>query len=684
MQFLPNTKTLCLSYAELVEPTGILPEGTYKSAKRRGTITVHGRGGNGSPILIEYETMPENYKKAVMAKYGNPYEYHARQPLLALLKKDMLAAEFYATHLLSDGRNLPIEYQTRYARQCDWFNMINTVIREPKTLRDELGISIGQFWDNCISLAQNDTIPNDLPGSYKRFTARWRLYNEEGYKGLISSNFGNQKTRKVNNSIERLLMSLALMPDRPNNRTIAEYYQRFMAGELRVVDMESGEVFDPQAFYVKGKPYLVTESTVKHYIDNKPVNRAYVDKRRLSNLQYITRHRPHHMRKAPVYALSKITMDDISIPFKMHNGKRVMSYQVFDVCSQAVIGVSFSKDKTQEIVRDCLRDMFRNIMRHNWPMPLEVEIEQHLNSGMKGRKNEAGDMEADIFTAGALFPFVRFCAARNPQEKRAEGFIKLKKYGFQKNRAGFQYRPFAKNDNNLENDEAKELYYTYEQIVANEMADIAAYNNALHTDQQTYPNMTRWQVLMQNLNTELAPANIATILPYIGQRVRTSINRGYISISNGKYRLADIKALQKLTSTKVIAYTLTDENGAISYVHLYDGAENPICRAIEAERFQEAAAERGEDDRRIMSEQAEYIAAFDKMVKQWDETLVPVGIVTSEQAEDIARQAENAPQTVENEPENDSNEGGYRTNCIPDEPWFMNPDEVKRRAQKGI
>ena len=36
-------------------------------------------------------------------------------------------------------------------------------------------------------------------------------------------------------------------------------------------------------------------------------------------------------------------------------------------------------------------------------------------------------LEADVFTEGAVFPFVTFCAAKNPQQKRAEGFIRLRK-----------------------------------------------------------------------------------------------------------------------------------------------------------------------------------------------------------------------------------------------------------------
>lgn len=677
MQYLPGTKILCLEVSEFCPH--ILSEENLRQAKTRGTVIVHGVGGNGRNRLIEFESLAAKYKKAVIDRYGDPYEYHSQQPILALLKQDIAARNFYSTHLLPDGRNLPIEYQTMYARQCDWFNMINIVLADTKAVKEQLGISITQFWDTVIPLAQKDEIENGLPSSYKRFTSRLRLYNADGYPGLISSNFGNQKTRKVSTDIERLLIALYMMPERPYYKVVCDYYKQFIAGEIEVIDMETGEVFEPKDFYVNGEPYVVTESTVRYYIDSKPINRATVDKKRMSNLQYVTKHRPFHMREAPSFVFSKITMDDITIPFKMANGKRVWSYQVFDVASQAVIGVSFNKDKSQELVRDSLRDMLLRIARNGWGMPMEVEVEQHLNSGMKGGVDEDGVFEADIMTEGAMFPFVRFCAARNPQEKRAEGFIRLKKYGFQKNRTGFQFRPFAKNEANRANEDAKDVFYSYDEIVAHEKSDIAAYNNALHSDQDKYPGLSRWDVLLKNQNPAYAPANLATILPYIGQRVRTSINRGYVSINYKKYRLADIGILATLTSDKVIAYCLNDENGQTMYAHLYDGGENPVCEAVEVERFQEAKAEQTPEDMKILGKQKAYINKFDGMVKEKAATIVPIAVIPKDKAEAIRTIP--APVHVA-EPTPDERE--YNNDNGNDALWFMNPDEVARRARRDI
>lgn len=684
MQYLENTTIICLTYDEFVP--GIMPKGTYDSAKSRESIIVHGRGGNGNTALIEFETLPPKYKALVEDKFGNPYKYFVNQPLIQMVEEDMKARAYYAGYQLPDGRPLPYEYQNKCARQCDWLNMIGKVLADKKALKEQLKISIAEFWSAVIALHQNDTKYNpELPTSEKRLKERLKLYELQGYGGLIDVwRFNNSFARKVDKSIERLILSLYARHDKPYFTTVVREYQAFMNGEFELVDFITGEMFDPATYMVNGEPYMFKEDLVKYYIE-KPLNRAAVDKLRMSALEWNTKHRPHHMRKAPTYALSKLTMDDISLPFKMPNNERPWSYQVFDVASQAVIGVSFGRDKSQDLILEAVRDMFRNVLKHSWISPLEIEVEQHLNAGLKGKKNEAGDFEAGLLTENTVFPFVRFCAARNPQEKRAEGFIELKKYGIQKKREGFHHRPHARKEANRANEDAKLRRYTYEQIINNELADIQTYNNELHPNQVDYPGLTRWQVLTQNINPNGVPVNLALMLPYVGYHTKTSISRQFVQVQYKKYALADLSVLERLTSEKVNAYYLTDDNGDVSYVHLYTESGDPICEAVPVERYQEAKAERTEKDEQIRSHQAAYIARFDKMVAKKVADISPVGVIATDKAQEITSQA--TPVKTENEgdvQDNEANEGGYVQENGSSIPWFLDPNEVKRRAHKGI
>ena len=120
------------------------------------------------------------------------------------------------------------------------------------------------------------------------------------------------------------------------------------------------------------------------------------------------------------------------------------------------------------LIRRLLAEMMGLIIRHNWCIPGEVEVERALMTSLKGTKNEDGSITQDVLSAGAVFPFVTFCLARNPQEKRAEGFIKQIKYSYQKHREGFQFRPFLKLEANRMNEDSasSKATFTFEEIQA--------------------------------------------------------------------------------------------------------------------------------------------------------------------------------------------------------------------------
>lgn len=684
MQYLPNTKILCVTYTEFVKPSGVVPKGTYDTLKARGHIEIHGRSGNGSGILISYESLPPKYKAMVNAKYGDPYEYIAQQPLLNLLEEDWKAAEYYQEYILPDGRHLPTKYQAIYKRQAEWFNMINKVLSEKENLRDVLGITTAQFWDNVLMLIKADTQENKLPNTYLRLTQRLRKYNNGSYPSLISGRFCNQNTRKVNPEIEKLLMALYIMDERPYLKTVCKYYQQFIDGELHVCDAKTGVLFDPKDFYVNGKPYKVSEATVKHYIQNKPVNQAAVDKVILSNLQFANKHRPYNKRKAPQYCFSKITMDDISIPFKLPNGDRVWSYQVFDVTSQAVVGVSFAKKKDHNLVKESLRDMLQRIARNGWGMPAEVEVEQHLNSEMRGKENEDGIFQEDVMTAGAMFDFVRFCKPRNPMEKRAERFIEEKKYGYQKKRKGFQFRPFSKLEVNRANEDSKLVTMEYEEIKANELEDIWAYNNALHPRQDLYPGMSRWDVLLAHQNPNIKPPAMWKILPLIGfSPKRARVSRSYVDISGEEYRLKELDKVDRVgrKDKQVKLYYLPDENGDIISAHIYHlTTKEHICELERVVAYQEALVERTDRDEEIRKEQDRYKYAFDEQVRERRKTIPSVGIgVADKQVKEV--QKDEKPVIVQ---EDAKQEGGYVQERKPKKAWWEDAEELENRAKRSI
>lgn len=641
MQYLPNTNKPALRYDELVPV--IVPKGTYDSWKDRGKIEVYGRGGNGSTILISFYSLPVkpiNYQQLVKEKYGDPSEYIASQPIKSLLKPDGLARQFYATeYRLPDGRDLPLEYQLKYARQAEWLNVIKMALTNKAVLKDTLHINVGQFWEAVSKLINTDKEQeHGLPESIDRLQRKYRKYVNEGYKGLVDEwRFCNDNARVVTPKIEGLILALYCEPSKPYMNYVCKEFRKFIKGERLVVDLVTGEKFDPTEFYVKGKPYELGESTVDYYV-KKPFNLDIVNKGRMNKLAYNTEHRPSVARKAPYYAFSKITMDDVDIPFKDHEGKRpVKSYQIFDVASGACIGVAFGRDKNVELIREALRDMFRLIVRNNWGIPWEIEFEKHLTTAMTGGTEWDDELEMevmyqDILTPGAVFPATRMCLGGNAKEKRAEGFIRIKKYGQQKKRPGFQARHYAKLLTNRLNKDQDSIRYSYEEIVDNELADIAAHNNELHPKQDLYPNMTRWEVLTENQNPNLAKYQAHTVIKFIGFRTETSIKAGKCQVQYNDYMLPDMLLLGNLKYNGLIeAYYMPDENGDIPSVHLFENGQY-ICEAYRKGEFQEAIIEQTDEDKLIAKRQWSQQAHHDSIVKLGTASIAKVATIHPDEA----------------------------------------------------
>ena len=328
------------------------------------------------------------------------------------------------------------------------------------------------------------------------------------------------------------------------------------------------------------------------------------------------------MRHAPEYAFSKITMDDLAIPFKMEDGKRAWAYQIWDVASGCVIGKAFARSndegsgKNRDLFKAAMMDMFRLIVKEGWGMPAEIEVEQHISNTFKGGLNDAGEFVADLLSEGYLFPFVRFCNPSNPQEKRAEHNIKGKKYQFQNKRVGFQRRPFTKLEANRLNEDKNKIRYSFESVVANELEDISSWNNQPHSDQTKYPGLTRWQVLEQCQNPDLNRPHLPTLARYVGKAVTTSLVRSFVTVQHAKY-IVPINIINsgRLNSTTLTAHYLHDKDGQIPEIYLYQNNEF-VCKALKTKAFNESRFEKTPEDDKIMHSQMGHISSFDKMVKE--------------------------------------------------------------------
>ena len=608
---------LCVSYDDLVD-RGIMSMGNIRQMSCRGKLSVVRKGGNGRCALIAVDSLPERYRSQVrelmpegtMAKVAVWVKKH--------YERDAQAYAFFFDKEMT-GVTLPPEKILEYTINASVLNACIKLYDRATTCQKMFGMRYD--WDKMAQAieALQSLYGHTLPTSTQRLRKKVAEYKRNGYSCLISGKFGNQSSRKVNAKILRLIRGIAAQPEKPWNKTVWELYNMFVRGEYDVWDKKTGELFQPSDFTDKdGEPLELSESTVARYL-NMQSSRILIDKKHMTQTTYMHEVMPHVHRHAPEYSLSKISFDDRDLPRKLKDTKmRPKAYYAYDVASQCVVGVAYNRYKTVDLVVDCFRSMFRLIEQNGWGCPAQVEVENHLMSQWR----------ESFLKAGVVFPFVRFCAPQNSQEKYAEQMNGAKKRSIEhRNHIGIgrfyakdrHYRTEAKKVFDALNDTYEDkTYYTWEELIADDQKDVMEFNHSLHPNQKKYPGMTRWEVLVENMNPSLPVIDKALWARYIGEKISTSIRRNsYCRVQGKDWWLSTTAVIEQLepNNVKVEAYCLTNENGEATDVWIWQN-DRMLDKLEDVGTFNTAQAEQTEEDHAIFEKQQRKIHDFMGYVKR--------------------------------------------------------------------
>lgn len=613
-------------------PNGLFPFGTYCTLKNRNKLKILRPHGQGQSVLIQYDSLPSKYKqeiKRVLCNGRDPYEVVPSSLFTSYITPDPVAADFFSRHERPNGRKLDPKKQRQYVDEASILNAIIEILNNTKAFRKALGGSQGGIMQSISNFVNElpEKWEHDLPSNWRRLGDKVVKYKKEGYRSLLHGSEGNQHARKVSEKLENLILSLYTMPNKPYTTNVHELYLQFLAGTIDVVDESTGELFDRNDFYnEKGMPIVISEHTCWNYI-NDPKNAPKLAKVRMTAHEFNSTIRPHHHREKPMYALSKISLDDRDLR-KTHTGERAKAYYSYDVASSALIGAAYSMSKDKTLFIDCMKDMFRFLEKLGLGTPMEAEVEHHLVNNFKD----------DLMKAGIVFPFVRWCNPGNSQEKHAERFIRDKKYGFEKRYQDGIGRFYARLEANRPKTEKvfdekgykdKVKTYSFEELVADDRATIALYNNSLHPNQKRYQGMTRLDVLRNNANPNLNKLKDWDLARYLGEFTKTSIRRNqYVRVQNADYQLESLAILDLLEpgNYEVVAYYLPKDDGDISSVYLCQNG-NYVGKCEKITKYNTARAEQTDADKEAYENQKEYVSQFTDFVKEGKKGLAKVSII---------------------------------------------------------
>ena len=620
---------LCVTRQELVIGGGMSISNYDKMIQRGRVNVVRKAHGKGNYALIALDSLPDKYKAKIKEMYPDGNKTRVKAWVLKNYEEDQNAVAYFMNR-----KDLPAARIREYIVNASVLNCCIKLYDRAKTAQKLFGGTYN--WQEMTEVIESlrEEYNHTLPSSVMRFRKKVNTYRKGGYEVLVSGKFGNQSARKVSQKMERLILSIAAMDNKPFNSTVHDCYVKFVVGELEVYDYETGEILQCDDFTKDGEPITLSESTISNVL-NKPKNRVLVEHAQDSWTKFYHEQAPHVHRHAPEFSFSKISFDDRDLPRKLKDTKiRPKAYYAYDVTSQCVVGYAYNRMKTTDLVIECFRSMFRLIERQGWCCPAQVEVENHLMSQWKD----------SFLKAGVVFPFVRFCAPMNSQEKYAEPMNRAKKVSIEhKNHLGIgrfyaksrQYQTESKKIFDAANDNyVEKQYYSWDELIADDIRDIWEFNHSLHPNQKKYPGMTRWDVLVENMNPTLLPMDKEVWARYIGDKVSTSIRRNsYCRVMGEDWWLSKTEVIEKLAPNNwhVDAYYLTDEKGEVTDVWIWQN-DQPIDKLEKIGTFNTAAAELTDKDNEIFIAQQKKISHFNAYIKAHE--IGKVGILKKTEEED--------------------------------------------------
>lgn len=209
--------TVCVPAKLLYDGLDLIPFTTYINYVNRGNVKIVQKGGNGRKSLLDFRSLPEQLKTAIVDKIGEPPE---KEPIITRIEhfyeEDMRARAFFEEYTLPDGRHLEAEHQEEYTANASMLAAIASVVNETQLTRQSRGGSKAVNWKGIAFTVSSLKEKKDAEGNYlfkhtlpeneRRLRNKLNDYKKNGYTSLISGKFMNKNTAKIDDEVKVALL----------------------------------------------------------------------------------------------------------------------------------------------------------------------------------------------------------------------------------------------------------------------------------------------------------------------------------------------------------------------------------------------------------------------------------------------------------------------------------------------
>jgi hypothetical protein len=408
-----------------------MPKGTYDSAKSRGNLEVIGRGGNGNGVLIPFESLHQDYRRLVIAKYGDPYEYMANQPILDRIKYDLTAERWYVKYRTPDNKPLKANRITEYSTAIGYLNFLKEVKANPRIAKDDLKLTMGAFWQTMGNLIKTRNV--SLPTHRIRLAEKIESYNQHGYSCMIEDfRFGNSNGAKIKDPVAKaFLEELIAHPHKHDDTIIMQKYNEWAEANGR----EKIETASTVGKYRRNNDWKITPERVGMKGNNNKYGKVIHRKRPSAPLLMLNSddNDLDLFFKHTYIVFDKKMGKDVE---KTTEFKRYTLMVVMDAYNDYILGYAIGDEQTHDLIRAAYLDAMYHIkhLTGQWYLPHQI-VSDRWGLDVKLQ----GTLANFYKSLGTYTPALQY-NARSKHIERAFGVEWHQQLKFYPNYAGFNVK----------------------------------------------------------------------------------------------------------------------------------------------------------------------------------------------------------------------------------------------------
>ncbi|MBK5213406.1 MAG: transposase family protein [Flavobacteriaceae bacterium] len=341
--------TMCVNGGFLYKADNpIMTLSQYKNLIYRYAKTLR-PGGNGRTALIDFQSIPDRWRKAIVKQYGDPFKKDNTAYITSQLEVDLKASEYFASFKLPDGRHLPETTQREYFTNAQILNLVDKLVCLQKTQQRIFGktrlTALWQKMAEAITLLDADLYPHTLPNNPRSLERKLKQYKAKGYAALVHKNFGNGHAAKIEGDVADWILATYCLPVKINIAVLHNQYMRLHKGNQW--------------------PSL-TESAISMYLDKPEVKRIWTLARHgkdafVNKFQHHTKRDRSHWFPNVHWAMDGTKLDWVHLEdTALGMAAKLKINVIIDVYSEKILGWSYSETEDHTDHFTALKMAFKN------------------------------------------------------------------------------------------------------------------------------------------------------------------------------------------------------------------------------------------------------------------------------------------------------------------------------------